>query len=182
MWYDDTVFAGSAIDQAASPEIADNIAFAMAPTGPADIPSGWLWSWGLAVTKSSQNPDAAWKFISWATSKDYIQLAGENAGWDAIPPGSRHSTYEIPEYLEAADRYADLTIQSIEAANPLQPTVNPVPYTGVQYVQIPEFVEIGDYVSQQLAGAISGAQSVDDALAASEEFTSNIIEEAGYGQ
>ena len=91
-------------------------------------------------------------------------------------------TYEIPEYLEAADRYADLTIQSIEAANPLQPTVNPVPYTGVQYVQIPEFVEIGDYVSQQLAGAISGAQSVDDALAASEEFTSNIIEEAGYGQ
>ncbi len=182
MWYDDTVFAGSAIDQAASPEIADNIAFAMAPTGPADIPSGWLWSWGLAVTKSSQNPDAAWKFISWATSKDYIQLAGENAGWDAIPPDSRHSTYEIPEYLEAADRYADLTIQSIEAANPLQPTVNPVPYTGVQYVQIPEFVEIGDYVSQQLAGAISGAQSVDDALAASEEFTSNIIEEAGYGQ
>jgi sorbitol/mannitol transport system substrate-binding protein len=182
MWYDDTVFAGSAIDSAATPEIADNIAFAMAPTGPAEIPSGWLWSWGLGITKSSQNPDAAWKFISWATSKDYIQLAGEQAGWDAIPPGSRKSTYEIPEYLEAASRYADLTIKSIEAADPLQPTVNPVPYTGVQYVQIPEFVEIGDYVSQQIAGAISGSQSVKDALSSSQDETTKIIEDAGYGQ
>ncbi len=182
MWYDDTVFAGSAIDQAATPEIADNIAFAMAPTGPADIASGWLWSWGLSVTKSSQHPDAAWKFISWATSKDYIKLAGEKAGWAAIPPGSRASTYEIPEYQEAAARYADLTIKSINAADPLQPTKNPVPYTGVQYVQIPEFVEIGDYVSQQIAGSISGSQSVDDALRASQEFTSKTIEEAGYGQ
>lgn len=182
MWYDDTVFAGSAIDSAATPEIADNIAFAMAPTGPADIPSGWLWSWGLGITKSSQNPDAAWKFISWATSKDYIQLAGQEAGWDSIPPGSRKSTYEIPEYLEAASRYADLTIKSIEAADPLQPTVNPVPYYGVQYVQIPEFVEIGDYVSQQIAGAISGSQSVKDALAAGQAETTKIIEDAGYGQ
>lgn len=182
MWYDDTVFAGSAIDQAATPEIADNIAFAMAPTGPADIASGWLWSWGLSVTKSSQNPDAAWKFISWATSKDYIKLAGEQAGWDAIPPGSRKSTYEIPEYQEAAARYADLTLASIEAANPLQPTKNTVPYSGVQYVQIPEFVEIGDYVSQQIAGAISGSQSVDDALEDSESYTSGVISDAGYGQ
>ena len=181
MWYDDTVFAGSAIDQAATPEIADNIAFAMAPTGPADIASGWLWSWGLSITKSSQNPDAAWKFISWATSKDYIKLAGEEAGWDAIPPGSRTSTYEIPEYLEAASRYADLTIKSIEAADPLQPTKDPVPYTGVQYVQIPEFVEIGDYVSQQIAGAISGSQSVEDALKTSQSFTDDIVQEAGYG-
>lgn len=182
MWYDDTVFAGSAIDQAATPEIADNIAFAMAPTGPADIASGWLWSWGLSITKSSKNPDAAWKFISWATSKDYIKLAGEEAGWDAIPPGSRKSTYDIPEYQDAAARYADLTLASIEAANPLQPTKNPVPYSGVQYVQIPEFVEIGDYVSQQIAGAISGSQTVDQALEDSQSYTSKVIADAGYAQ
>jgi sorbitol/mannitol transport system substrate-binding protein len=181
MWYDDTVFAGSAIDQATE-EVAPHIGFAMAPTGPADLASGWLWSWGLGITASSKNADAAWKFISWVTSEDYIKLAGEEAGWDAIPPGSRASTYEIPEYQEAAESYADLTLRSIESADPLQPTVDEVPYTGVQYVQIPEFVDIGDFVSQQVAGAISGTQSVEDALQKSQEYAENAMTEAGYIQ
>jgi sorbitol/mannitol transport system substrate-binding protein len=179
MWYDDTVFAGSVLD-AATPEVAKNIGFAMAPTGPSELPSGWLWSWGLGITASSQHPDEAWKFISWATSKDYIQLAGAEAGWDTIPPGSRKSTYEIPEYREAAADYADLTLASIEAANPEQTTVDPVPYRGVQYVQIPEFVDIGDYVSQQIAGAISGDESVADALEKSQTYTADAVEKAGY--
>lgn len=179
IWYDDTVFAGSVLDQA-TPEVEPNVAFAMAPTGPSGLASGWLWSWGLGVTASSKNQDAAWKFISWVTSEDYIKLAGEEAGWDSIPPGSRTSTYEIPEYTEAASRYADLTIKSIDAANPLQPTVDPVPYTGVQYVQIPEFVDIGDFVSQQVAGAISGTQTVDEALEKSQEYALKAVTDAGY--
>jgi sorbitol/mannitol transport system substrate-binding protein len=179
MWYDDTVFAGSVLDSATE-EVKPNIAFAMAPTGPADLASGWLWSWGLGVTASSKNPDAAWKFISWVTSADYIKLAGEKAGWESIPPGSRTSTYALPEYTEAASLYADLTIDSINAANPLQPTVDKVPYTGVQYVQIPEFVDIGDFVSQQVAGAISGSQSVDEALQKSQDYATDAVTSAGY--
>jgi sorbitol/mannitol transport system substrate-binding protein len=179
MWYDDTVFAGSAINQATD-AVKPNIGFAMAPTGPSGLASGWLWSWGLGITKSSKNKDAAWKFISWVTSADYIKLAGQKAGWDSIPPGSRASTYKIPEYLEAASSYADLTMKSIQAANPKQPTVDPVPYTGVQYVQIPEFVEIGDFVSQQVAGAISGTQTVDEALQKSQDFTRKAVKDAGY--
>jgi ABC-type sugar transport system, periplasmic component len=179
MWYDDTVFAGSVLDQATT-EVRDQIAFAMAPTGPSGRASGWLWSWGLGITASSKHPDAAWKFISWATSKEYIRLAGDEAGWDSIPPGSRASTYEIPEYLESAAKYADLTLASINAADPLQPTVAPVPYTGVQYVQIPEFVDIGDYVSQQIAGAISGTRSVEEALRLSQEYAEKAMRDAGY--
>src|SRR5699024_4079313 len=144
------------------------------------ITSGWLWSWGLGITASSKNADAAWKFISWVTSEEYIKLAGEQAGWDSVPPGSPQSTYEIPEAQDAAQRYADLTLKSIEAANPDQPTVDPVPYTGVQYVQIPEFVEIGDFVSQQVAGAISGDQSVDDALEKTQKFALDAMTQAGH--
>ncbi|GAB2573228.1 ABC transporter substrate-binding protein [Microlunatus antarcticus] len=178
MWYDDTVFAGSVIDQA-TPEVKDNLGFAMAPTGPSGKASGWLWSWGLGITKSSKNADASWKFISWVTSKDYIKLAGEKAGWDSIPPGSRKSTYEIPEYKQAAASYADLTLKSINAATPKAPTVKPVPYTGVQYVQIPEFVDIGDYTSQQIAGAIAGTQSVSEALQKSQDYTTKAVKTAG---
>jgi sorbitol/mannitol transport system substrate-binding protein len=179
MWYDDTVFAGSVLNQA-TPAVKENLGFAMAPTGPANIKSGWLWSWGLGITSSSKNPDAAWKFISWVTSPEYIKLAGQKSGWDSIPPGSRTSTYELPEYKKATAAYADLTLDSINAANPKQPTKDKVPYSGVQYVQIPEFVDIGDFVSQQVAGAISGTQTVQEALKKSQDYATNAVKTAGY--
>ena len=178
MWYDDTVFAGPVLDQAA-PDVKDHIGFAMAPVKETDA-SGWLWAWGLAVPKTSRHQDEAWDLVSWLTSQEYIQLAGEKAGWGTVPPGSRTSTYEIPEYVAATGDYAELTLRSINSADPLQPTVDPVPYTGVQYVTIPEFEQIGDFVSQQFAGAISGQQSVDDAIAVSEERIKEIMHDAGY--
>jgi sorbitol/mannitol transport system substrate-binding protein len=178
MWYDDTVFAGSVLGQATT-QVKNNLAFTMAPVDKTQA-SGWLWSWGLAITASSKHKEAAWKFIEWATSKEYIKLAGSQAGWDSIPPGSRTSTYAIPQYQAAAKSYAALTLKSINAAKPTQPTVDPVPYTGVQYVQIPEFTDIGDYVSQQIAGAISGQQSVDAALKASQNYTARVMKKDGY--
>ncbi len=155
MWYDDTVFAGPLIDQAA-PDVKNNIGFAFAPVKETKY-SGWLWAWGLSIPKTSRHADAAWKFISWVTSKDYIKLAGQKAGWGQVPPGSRNSTYQIPEYQQATAAYAGITQESVNHADPLHPTVDKVPYTGVQYVSIPEFVQIGDFVSQQVAGAISGS-------------------------
>ena len=115
-----------------------------------------------------------------STSPDYIKLAGQKAGWDSIPPGSRTSTYELPEYKQATAAYEGLTLDSINAANPNQPTKDKVPYTGVQYVQIPEFVDIGDFVSQQIAGAISGTQSVEEALQKGQDYATNAVKTAGY--
>lgn len=178
MWYDDTVFAGPVLDQA-SPEVKNNVGFALAPIK--EKPgSGWLWAWGLSIPKTSKHKDAAWKLIAWLTSEDYIKLAGEKAGWGTVPPGSRVSTYNLPEYQKATKDYADLTLKSISAADPLKPTIDPVPYTGVQYVDIPEFEQIGDFTSQQLAGAISGQMSADDAIAASEKKIKEIMSDAGY--
>jgi sorbitol/mannitol transport system substrate-binding protein len=178
MWYDDTVFAGPVIDQA-SPAVKGNVGFALAPIK--EKPgSGWLWAWGLSIPKTSKHPDEAWKLIAWLTSEEYIKLAGEKEGWGTVPPGSRESTYKLPEYQKATADYADLTLKSISAADPLKPTIDPVPYTGVQYVTIPEFEQIGDFTSQQLAGAISGQMSADDAIAASESKIKEIMTDAGY--
>jgi sorbitol/mannitol transport system substrate-binding protein len=178
MWYDDTVFAGPVLDQAA-PGLRDNIGFAMAPVK-ATKASGWLWAWGLSIPTTSRNREAAWKLIAWLTSPEYIKLAGEKAGWGQVPPGSRTSTYAIPEYKKAVQTFGDLTLASINAADPLHPTVKPVPYTGVQYVDIPEFEQIGDFTSQQVAGAISGQMTVDQAIAASEKKMKDVMEDAGY--
>jgi sorbitol/mannitol transport system substrate-binding protein len=99
---------------------------------------------------------------------------------DSVPPGSRTSTYAIPEYQKATADFSALTLASINGANPLQPTVDPVPYTGAQYVDIPEFEEIGDFTSQQIAGAISGQLSVADAIKKSEAKAKAVLNDAGY--
>ncbi len=39
--------------------------------------SGWLYTWAWAIQKASKNQDAAAKFITWASGKDYEQLVGK---------------------------------------------------------------------------------------------------------
>jgi sorbitol/mannitol transport system substrate-binding protein len=168
MWYDATS-AVSTIEDPKSSTVVGKVGYAIAPKMEKDNP-GWLYTWSLGIPKSSDKPDAAWKFISWMTDKNYIKLVGEELGWERVPPGSRLSTYEIPQYQEVAKAYSQLTLDSIEAATPLKPTVQPVPYTGVQFLAIPEFQDLGTRVSQQISAAIAGQKSVKDALEQSQEY------------
>ena len=178
MWYDATVAAGSLEDPATS-TVAGKIGYAPAPVVETEN-AGWLWAWSLAIPETSQNKDAAWTFMEWATSKDYMQLVGNELGWARVPPGSRLSTYEIPEYQEAAAAFADVTLQSIEGVNPEQPGVYPQPWVGVQYVTIPEFQDLGTRVSQEISAAIAGQQTVEEALAKAQTYAEETAEEGGY--
>jgi sorbitol/mannitol transport system substrate-binding protein len=155
------------------------MAYALAPVGAVDKGNAWLWSWSLAVPSTSEHADAALRFITWATSKDYIELVAAENGWAAIPPGTRISTYERPEYLEAAP-FAELVLKSILSADPTDSTRDPVPYTGVQFVAIPEFQGIGTDVSQFIADALAGNTTVEEALAKAQAATLAAVEDAGY--
>jgi sorbitol/mannitol transport system substrate-binding protein len=42
--------------------------------------------------------------------------------------------------------------------------VQPRPTIGIQFVDIPEFTDLGTKVSQDVSGVIAGKKSVDDAL------------------
>jgi len=116
------------------------------------------------MPSTSTKKDAAWTFADWATNKDYAKLVGTKLGWGRVSPGTRTSTYAIPEYQTAAGAFADVTLQSIAHADVTHPTVDPVPYVGVQYVDIDEFQQLGDQVSQEFAKVIAGGQTVDQAL------------------
>src|SRR4029453_63632 len=154
MWYDATVAAASlagnhrpgkgekrgvrATD--ARPGKGKN-GYALAPVEKTKA-SGWLWTWALAIPQNSSDPDTAWKYISWATGPDYIKAAGTkvSGGWAAIPPGTRASTYEIPQYKQAAKAFAQQTLDAMNAAPIDNPGTTPRPgLPGVQYVGIPQF-------------------------------------------
>jgi sorbitol/mannitol transport system substrate-binding protein len=163
MWYDATSAAGTLEDPNAS-KVAGKVGYAYAPVNKTEY-SGWLWTWAWAMPKTTKKADAAWKFMSWATSKDYEKLVGEKLGWSRVPSGKRTSTYSIPEYKESAKAFADVTLGSIEHADPTNPGVQPRPALGVQFVGIPEFADLGTKVSQEVSAAIAGSNTVDKALA-----------------
>ncbi|MEI5999567.1 sugar ABC transporter substrate-binding protein [Paraburkholderia bengalensis] len=178
MWIDATVAAGMLYNKQQS-QIADKVGFAAAPTQATPNGSHWLWAWALAIPKSSKQADAAKKFITWATSKQYIELAAKDEGWASVPPGTRQSTYARPEYKQAAP-FADFVLKAIETADPNHPTAKPVPYTGVQFVGIPEFQSFGTVVGQSISGAVAGQMSVDQALAAGNATADRAVKQAGY--
>jgi sorbitol/mannitol transport system substrate-binding protein len=178
MWIDATS-AGGYISNPKDSQVADKVAYAVAPTG--TVPNGaqWLWSWALGIPASTKHPKEAKQFVEWATSKPYIELVAKSDGWTVVPPGTRRWTYEQNEYVQAAP-FAKLTLQAIEQADPNHPTAEPVPYTGVQFVGIPEFQAIGTHVGQQVAAALAGRTSVEKALQESQTFVERTMERAGY--
>jgi sorbitol/mannitol transport system substrate-binding protein len=143
--------------------VADKVGYALAPDNGLGKRGNWLWAWSLAIPAGSQKAAAAQKFISWATSKAYLELVASKEGWANVPPGTRTSLYNNPEYQKAAP-FAKMTLDSINAADPTKPTVKPVPYVGVQFVAIPEFQGLATTVGQLFSAALAGQMSVDDAL------------------
>jgi sorbitol/mannitol transport system substrate-binding protein len=164
MWYDATVAAG--LLEASDSPVKGKNGYALAPTVKTPA-SGWLWSWALAIPKTTSKQDLAWKYISFATGPDYIKEAGPkvDGGWASIPPGTRKSTYEIPEYKKAAAAFADPTLKAMAAAPINNPGTTKRPgLPGVQYVGVPQFQDVGNQCTQQFSAVIAGRTNIDDAL------------------
>lgn len=179
MWIDATV-AASFVSNPKDSTVADKVGYALFPThGELKNHGNWLWSWNLAIPKSSQKADAAEKFISWATSKEYTQLVAAKEGWANVPPGTRTSLYKNADYEKAA-AFAKPTLAAMDAADITKPTVKPVPYTGGQFVAIPEFQALGTTVGQLFSAVVAGQSSVDDALAGAQSTATREMTRAGY--
>jgi sorbitol/mannitol transport system substrate-binding protein len=138
-----------------------------------------LWAWSLAIPNTAKDPKAAWQFVRWATSKDYIKLVGEKLGWARVPPGSRLSTYTLAPYVKASSGSAPATLAALKTADTDHPGKLPVPYKGIQYVGIPEFQDLGTKVSQQFAAVLAGHESVDDALKKAQDQAQSVADD-GY--
>jgi polyol transport system substrate-binding protein len=176
MWYDATVAAGSL--EASDSAVKGKNGYALAPVKKTKA-SGWLWTWALAIPRESPDPATAWKYISWATGPTYIRAAGKriSGGWAAIPPGTRLSTYKIPQYKKAAKAFAAITLAAMKAAPIKNPGTTKRPgVPGVQYVGIPEFQDVGNQCTEQFSSVIAGRTSIDDALEACQEIASQAIQ------
>jgi sorbitol/mannitol transport system substrate-binding protein len=176
MWYDATVAAGN-LEANDSPVKGKN-GYALAPVKKTKA-SGWLWTWALAIPREAPDSATAWRYISWATGPAYLKAAGSriSGGWAAIPPGTRLSTYRIPQYKKAAKAFAARTLAAMKAAPINNPGTTKRPgVPGVQYVGIPEFQDVGNQCTEQFSSVIAGRTSIDGALDACQEIASQAIQ------
>lgn len=179
MWIDATV-AASFVTNPDDSSVADHVGFAKFPhKDGVDNTGNWLWSWNLAIPASSTKAEAAKTFVKWATSKEYLALVAEKEGIANVPPGTRTSLYENPEYLEDAP-FAAMTLEAMTAADTQNPSVQEVPYTGGQWISIPEFQAIGTAVGQQFSAAVAGSASLDQAIASAQQLAQREMTRAGY--
>ena len=160
-------------------QVADKIGFAAAPIAVTPKGSHWLWAWALAIPKTSKQHDAAKKFITWATSKEYIELVaqGRRLGVGA----ARHARVHLrAPRVPAGGAVRRLRAEGDRDRRSEHPTLKPVPYTGMQFVGIPEFQSFGTVVGQSIAGALAGQTTVDQALKAGNAAADRAVKQAGY--
>ncbi len=176
MWIDATVAASFVTGKDST--VADQVGFALAPDKGLGKRGNWLWAWSLGIPAGTQKEEAAKAFVAWATSKEYLDLVAAKEGWANVPPGTRSSLYANPEYQKVP--FAKMTLDSINAADPTHPTVDEVPYVGVQFVAIPEFQGIGTSVGQIFASVLAGSVTLDDGLAQAQDLVTTEMTRAGY--
>jgi sorbitol/mannitol transport system substrate-binding protein len=181
MWYDATSAAELITDPKTNPDY-EKLGFAYGPSKV--LPTGnWLWSWNFAMAANSDAKDAAMAFMKWATSPEYVKaVVAKDGGWGRAPTGARASIYADPEYQQRASAFAEIVLNSIKESDPNKPTAQPVPYTGGQFVRIPEFQSLGNDVTQTIASAIVGDISIDDAIKKANDQANQVAIDAGYQQ
>ncbi len=177
MWIDATV-AASFVTNPKDSKVADQVGFALAPDAGLGKRGNWLWAWSLGIPASTQKAESAKKFVAWATSKEYLEMVAAKDGWANVPPGTRASLYANPEYAKVP--FAKMTLASINSADPTKPTVDEVPYVGIQFVAIPEFQGIATTVGQLFSAALAGQSTTDQALKSAQQTTERAMTKAGY--
>ena len=80
MWVDATIAASFISDPKQTQGGRQGRLRAGARTAVTPKGANWLWAWALAIPAGSKNADAAQKFVTWATSKDYIKLVAKENG------------------------------------------------------------------------------------------------------
>ena len=178
MWIDATV-AASFVTNPKDSKVADKVGFALAPNAGLGKNANWLWAWNLAIPAGSKKVAAAEKFIAWATSKDYAKLVAAKEGWANVPPGTRTSLYQNPEYLKVAP-FAKLTLASIDAADPNKPTRAAGALCRRAICGDPGIPGHRHHRRPAILRGASGSSTVDAALAAAQSSTEREMKRAGY--
>jgi sorbitol/mannitol transport system substrate-binding protein len=180
IWIDATIASNTLFDNELS-LVSDHVGVVKAPTAVTSHGANWLWAWSFAIPANSQNKNIAQKFITWATSKSYINLVSQKKGIKSIPQGTRHSTYANHTY-QASLPYADIMFEAMLDASEQGYKDSDKPYKGIQFVEISEFPAIGNYTGLLITEVIKGNITPEVALKKAQNHTKLQMDLSGYNK
>lgn len=161
--------------------VQGKLGYVMAPHQKLKSNTAWLWNWSMGINPKSSKAkkQAAFEYMLWATSKDYAKMSIElDSSGASTPPAARSSTYELPVYAKAP--YAAMTLKTLEGMDFTKPTLEPVPYVGLQYIAIPEFADAGTKMTEYLADYVVDKISLDEAIRRTQEVFDKVAVDGNY--
>lgn len=179
IYYDATSIAPPL--EAADSAVQGKLGYVMAPHQKLNKNTAWLWNWSMGINPktSKAKKQAAFDYMLWATSKDYAKLTIElDPTGSSTPPAARSSTYLLPAYAKAP--YAPMTLKTLEGMDFTKPTLDPVPYIGLQYIAIPEFADAGTKMTEYLADYVVDKISLDEAIRRTQEVFDKVAIDGNY--
>ncbi len=176
IYYDATVSAGTF--EADASAVKGKVGYAPAPSEKAAL-SSTIGGWGMAITAGSKHQDEAFKFLTWATSSDYIKLVGDSDGWTTVPSGTRKSLYTNTSYTAVAP-FAEMTAKSIENAKFDHPAIGETPYVGTSLPNLPEYSSWGTTLGEELSAYVAGSEDLDTAIGKCKDAIDTAAVDGGY--
>ena len=179
IYYDATSIAPPL--EAADSAVKGKVGYVMPPHEKMKSNTSWLWNWSMGINPKSEDAKkaATFDFMTWATSKDYIKMTTELDPTGAVtPPASRSSTYQLEAYKSTP--YAAMTLKTLESTDFTKPTLEPVPYVGLQYVAMPEFADWGTKMTENLAAYVTDKMTLDQAIKATNDLCNQVAKDGGY--
>jgi len=76
--------------------LVGKIAYALPPKGPTGLVKPNLWTWSVVMNARSRNKLAAWDFIEWATSKDFLLRSAFEGNMNP----TRVSIWDDPTFIQ----------------------------------------------------------------------------------
>ncbi len=161
--------AGRILDPAQS-KVAGNLGFAVVPGGPAG-PKPSFAGHGLCIAAASDNPEAAYMFLEWATSAENMVKISQNSTYLATP---RNSVWENEAFKDkynfdyGGGSFLEAYQKSLDAA--------PADY----YPPFAAWGLVSDRMGLAVQSAEIGQSTPAEALAAAEADIKEILEDEGY--
>ena len=162
-------------------KVQGKVGYAMPPHQVMKSNTAWLWNWSMGINPKSDDAkkQAVFDFMLWATSKDFIKMTVDtDPTGGSTPPASRSSTYLLPAYKKAP--YAAMTLKTLESTDFTHPTLEPVPYVGLQYIAIPEFADAGTQMTQWLADYVVDKMTLDEAISNTQDLFNQVAIDGNY--
>ncbi|MFG2514051.1 extracellular solute-binding protein [Streptomyces sp. NPDC048584] len=104
--------------------VRGRVAYTRPPLGPGGEREANMWTWSLVMNSASQDKDAAWRFIEWASSPAFLARAAQEGNMNP----TRQSTWDDETYRATAAKwngYGDNSLEILRTTARVLPTPMP---------------------------------------------------------